>query len=395
MLFKPRHNMIKIEDGVQAFYLNTFLRNIYMGMTVIFTPLFLYKITGQSLVMVAWYYFVERLAIILLLLPLSKVIERVGFRRSIAASIFFLIFYTLALIQAGHDYRYMWLSAILLAIQTPLYWISRDSVIAQDAKSGEMGRDMANLSVWESVATILGPAIGGLVVASWGYQMMFGVALGFLGLSVVPLWGMHGHTHKNGVSLAGLWYWIRDSRYRHIGISNLAMAVGDYSKSVIWPLIIFLRGINEKTLGGIFALAAVASMVVEYSGGRVFDRLRKKGGWQDEAVYALSCVTTAMVWVVRIVVRTAALIATTDGIGGLVGSVMSGFFGNYLHLGGKRMMSIAYWVYQEVVYSVGALVIFGVMIVGVTLKNWELLVLVFAVVGSLVAVWAAKESNMS
>ena len=66
----------------------------------------------------------------------------------------------------------------------------------------------------------------------------------------------------------------------------------------------------------------------------------------------------------------------------------------YLHLGGKRMGSIAFWVYMEIVYSIGVIFIFGVMAIGIYWGNWKEMVLITIALWSLATIVIARESNL-
>lgn len=372
-----------------------------MGMTVIFTPIYLYS-TGlsvygsmkQALFLVVGYYLLQRILIAVGVFPLSKIIERLGFRRSVALSLFFLILHTLSLILISKNIVWIWAAAVFIAIQTPLYWISRDSVISQDSLNPEMGRNMANLAVWEKIATIIGPFFGGLILSIYGFVAMYAVAVVFLVLSAIPLWWMHSHTHKNGVSVKGFFFFLRDKRFVHTAVSNFAMSIQDYSLSVIWPLILFFRGIHDKTLGGLFSLVAVASLLVEYGAGRFFDTLRKRRDWADESVYALSGVANSAIWMARMFARVIKQFLTIDLIGSFIITIFGSFFGDYMHIAGKRMGSIAFWVYEEVLYSLGTVFLFSLMALGVRYGIWMELIIVTAAWWSLVAIVAARESNL-
>ena len=65
-----------------------------------------------------------------------------------------------------------------------------------------------------------------------------------------------------------------------------------------------------------------------------------------------------------------------------------------MHLGGKRMGSIAYWVYMEIIYSLGAITVFGVMAVGIYFGIWKELVMGTIALWSLATIVMARESNL-
>jgi len=372
-----------------------------MSMTSIFVPLFIYSVGREiwgswqaGLWLVAGYYILQRVLVVLIVFPLSKLIERIGFRRSISLSVFFLIGYTASLLLVKQDITWLWVSAICGGVQIPMYWISRDSALSQDVAGKTMGRRMAYIAVLENIASLLGPFAGGVIVALSGYSALFVVALAILTLSVIPLWWMPGHAHKNGVSLAGFGYFLRSKRFLHQAVANVGVAVNDYGNTIIWPLILFFQGIRDEKLGIIYSTVAVVAVAIQYVTGPWFDKLRARKGYADEGIYGLATAGIALIWVARFFVRGMAQVLPLDVGRQLFGSIHANFFSDYLHLGGKRMDSIAYWVYIEIVYSVGAIGIFLVMAMGVYWGIWKAMVLVSIALWSLATLVIAKESNL-
>lgn len=388
-------------DGVHAFYTNGLLRSLFMSMTTIFVPLFMYmqgmKLWGSyqsALLLVAAYFIVERLIVTIIVFPLSRLIERIGFRKSITLSVIFLIGYTVTLMLAEKNIGWLWVSAVFGGIQIPMYWISRDSALSQDIERNSMGTKMGYIVVLENISGLLGPFAGGAIVAFFGYSALFTVALAILGLSIIPLWWMPPHTHKNGVSLMGFWYFLTNGRYLHQAVANFGSAMNDYGNGVIWPLILFLQGIKDEKLGAVYSVVAVVTIAIQYMTGKWFDKLRSKKDYSDEGVYGIAVFGVAISWIVRIFAKGITQVIPIDIGRQLFGSIYSNFFSDYLHLGGNRMGSIAFWVYMEVIYSLGTIFLFTVMAVGIYFGIWKEMVMITISLWSLVTVVAARESNL-
>jgi len=174
----------------------------------------------------------------------------------------------------------------------------------------------------------------------------------------------------------------------------VGVAVNDYGNVVIWPLILFFQGIRDEKLGIIYSAVAVFAVVVQYVTGPWFDKLRARKDYADEGIYGLAVAGIAIIWVARFFVKGMAQVLPMDVGRQLFGSIHANFFSDYLHLGGKRMDSIAYWVYIEIVYSLGAIGIFLVMAVGVYWGIWKALVLASIALWSLATLAIARESNI-
>ncbi|MEI8232394.1 MAG: MFS transporter [bacterium] len=388
-------------DGVHAFYINGLLRSLFVSLTTIFVPLFLYTMGinlwgtfAKAIFLVIGFYVSERLVVTCLVFPLSRLIEKIGFRKSISLSTILLMGYTGALMMASQNIYWLWVAVICGGIQIPMYWISRDSAMSQDIDKKSMGTKMGYAVVLENIAGLLGPFAGGAIVAIFGYSSLFVVALAILVLSAIPLWWMPPHSHHNGVSLRGFWSFLTNGRYLHQVVANFGTAMNDYGNVVIWPLILFFQGIKNEKLGAIYSIVAIVTIVVQYLTAKWFDKLRAKNDYADEGVYAVSSVGIAFAWLARMFVQGIGQVIPVDIGRQLFGAVHANFYCDYLHLGGKRMGSIAFWVYLEIVYSLGSIFIFGVMAIGIYFGVWKEMVLSTIALWSLVTVVIARESNM-
>ncbi|MBP9670045.1 MFS transporter [Candidatus Woesebacteria bacterium] len=388
-------------DGVHAFYINGLLRSLFMSLTTIFIPVYIYSLgikafglVSYAIMAVAIFFIVQRALIVFLVFPLSKIIERIGFRKSITWSVVFLMISTVSLLLAQNNILYLWVATGAMGLNIPLYWISRDSALSQDIEGSRMGTKMGYVTVLENIAGLLGPFAGGAMVALFGYSSLFVFSLAILGLSTIPLYWMPPHMHKNGVSLAGFWYFLKDNRYLHQAVANFGSAMNDYGNGIIWPLILFIQGFNSENLGTVYSLVAIVTIGVQYLSGKWFDRLRAREDYADEGVFGIASFGIAITWLVRLFGQGIRQIVPIDMSRQLFSSIHANFYADYLHLGGKRMGSIAFWVYAEVVYSLGAIFIFSLMVLGVYLDIWKELVIGTLALWSLVTIVIARESNM-
>lgn len=388
-------------DSVHAFYVNGLLRSLFMSLTTIFVPLFIYAQGLEQwgrmsigLLLVALYFIVLRIVILVIVFPISKIIETIGFRKSIAYSVIFLIGYTITLLLSSKNINWIWVSAICAAVNTPLYWISRDSALSQDIEGKKMGSKMSYIGVLENISGLLGPFAGGAIVLMFGYQVLFVVATVILIVSIVPLWWMPPHVHHNGVTLRGFWIFLTNGRYLHLAISNFGAAMNDYGASVIWPLILFMQGIADEKLGAIYSIVAVVTILIQSITGKWFDKLHLKKDYSDEGVWGIATVGVALSWIARMFVSGIGQVIPVDVVRQIFGAVYTNFFADYVHLGGKRMGSIAFWVYMEVVYSIGSIFIFSVMAIGIYFGVWKELALITISLWSLATIVMGRESNL-
>lgn len=377
---------------MRPFYINGMMRALVLSLVGIFTPIYIYKSVGWEWVF--GYYILMRITVLICAIPISHLIEKIGFRRSITVSLLFLIISYGVLLKVGQNEWWLVTAAIASGLNVPFYWIARNSAISQDESRARVGKQMGIMTSVEAVATMMGPLTAGLIIERFGFGMLYTVALLILIFSVLPLWGMRPHIHRNGVSVRGFVYWVTSRRYFHNGVGIGARAVDDYAINVLWPLAIFGLGIRSGILGGIFSFVALISLAVRLTISRVFDKLRRRNDYSDEWVYGISASVSSILWILRLFAKSVGGIVGIDAIGAVFGTSYASMYVDYEQLGGKRMGSMAYWVYGEMMYSIMAIGLFGITGIGAYFGIWKETFMILASFWVLVSIVMARESNM-
>lgn len=388
-------------DGIHAFYLNGMVKSLVSSFIGIFTPVYLYRLGmvqwndyRLAISFVAGYYLLVRLVLFISAIPISRIIESLGFRRSIVVSLLAEVLMVIFILLST---RAIWIAAaaaVAFGLHIGFYWIARNSAISQDGARKHVGKQLGNLMTLENAAVLVGPLAAGLIIEKWGFFWIYAGAAFLLILSVFPLWYMPHHTHKNGVSLYGFRMWLANRRYSHLAVGMAGRSVDDHAIAILWPLAIFTMGIHASVLGAIYSSVAVVSLATRFTLGRLFDSWHSKKDFTDEVIYAFASVITSVVWLVRMFVSSAAGILLLDIGGGVFGTAYGGIYNNYAQLGGMRMGSIAYWVYAEMVYSASAVGLMAAVIAGVWFGVWREAAFVLASVWVLVSLVMARESNL-
>jgi hypothetical protein len=388
-------------DGMHAFYLNGMFRSLVFALVGIFTPVFLYKMglswfsdARLAIIVVAGYYILMRLTTLLLVVSISRIIEKIGFRKSIAISLLFLILNLGSLLFLDANLWLAVVAGVAAGLNISFYWVARNSAVSQDSNRKHIGTQMGYMTTIEQVSTLLGPLVAGLIIEKWGFQYLYALALLVLLVSVVPLFHMPPHAHRNGATLGGFFRWLSDTRYAHIGVGIGARAVDDYAINALWPLVIFVIGIKTGMLGMVFSGVATVSLFVRMLAGKVFDKLRSRRDFSDELIYSLSAIVNSVMWILRLFVGSLSGILMIDLSGALFGTVYSSFYVNYEQLGGERMGSIAYWVYGEMMYSIMTIGLFVAVGISAWYGVWREVFSIMAAFWVVVSIVIARESNI-
>lgn len=387
-------------QGNNAFYISALLRGVVYSLTGIFTPIFVYKqvmsLYGlrNGLLAVAAYYALLRLTTLVSSIGIAKLIERIGFRHSIMLSLGLFVINQLLLAFAPWNSVMIILSAVVAGWIVPTYWIARHSVIAQDTDGKQIGKAVGALATLEAIASFLAPITGGVIILWWGYPALYVITAVILLLSIIPLTSMPHHTHNNGASLAGFGHFLTNRRFFH-QVTGLVGLVGfDYGMYIIWPLLMYTLAVNTETVGWIFSLSAGIGILAKYLIGNIFDRLHNKGGYADEWVFVLALGGVVVGLIARIFVHDFNSIVILEIISSLIAIVYVQFASSYFALGGKRMGTIAYYVYGEMIYSITVIILMALFALGIYATMWREVVYMIAAGWLLTSVVLARESNM-
>jgi hypothetical protein len=285
-------------------------------------------------------------------------------------------------------------SAVVAGWIVPTYWIARHSVISQDTDGKQIGKAVGALATLEGIASFLAPISGGVIILWWGYPVLYAITAVILLLSMIPLASMPHHTHNNGANLQGFGHYLTNRRFFHQVVGLVGLVGFDYGMYIIWPLLMYTLAVKIETVGWIFSLSAGIGIVAKYLIGNIFDKLHNKGGYVDEWVFMLALGGVVVGLIARIFVHDFNSIVVLEIVTSLIAIVYLQFACSYFVLGGKRMGTIAFYVYSEMIYSIGVIVLMALFAIGIYAQMWREMVYMVGAGWILSSVVLARESNM-
>lgn len=175
-----------LRHEIRELYMTIAIKNFAFSMITIFEPIYLYNLYHSIPLVFLYYGMIYTLYVIAL--PLGgKAAARYGFEHCIFYSIPFAILYFLSLSQLPNNNWLMPVAILLCVTYKTLFWPSYHTDFAHYSKIGYKGREMSALSMVSTIATMLGPLVGGIVIAKFGFEVLF-VFVSLISLiSVLPL----------------------------------------------------------------------------------------------------------------------------------------------------------------------------------------------------------------
>jgi len=356
------HQAVRI-SGVRALYLNNLLRGLAGSMVAIFFPayVFLWGFESGGLTLgfrvLILSLVIERGLVFLLAGPLGRLVKRIGFKASILLSSLLLsVWFILPAIFPRSLVLIIALS-VVAAILIPIYWLARLSILSLDGDKDRYGGEVSFLALLDQASSILGPFVGGVLVATSGFGLLFGVATFVCLLSAIPIFFVGDYQIKDGISLGHFEKWTRNKKERHLHWSFIGQGLANTVDANFWPLYGYLIVGSFAVLGALTSISFALAAVAIYLAGRLFDKKRALGGVEDEKEYTLATIFLGLLTLLRPLISSVLGLLSFDAVFRMSLPFWGVDYDAYLFSAGKRARSVLeFFTYREVLYSLSRVV---------------------------------------
>ncbi len=210
--------------------------------------------------------------------PAGVLVERIGERRAlVAAGALDAAACALALVAPS-----LWVLGVAVCLMGPtgaIFLLARQSYLTAAAPVAVRARAMSTLGGVTRIGLFVGPLIGAPVVARWGPQAAFAVAVvaGLLaaGLALAtPDLGAHHERLSAQHARVPVTQVVHQNRrvLLTVGLGVLAIGLARSSRVVVVPLWAEHIGLDAAQTSLVFAAAALVEVVLFYPAGTVMDR---------------------------------------------------------------------------------------------------------------------------
>ncbi len=228
------------------------LKNFALSLIGVFIPVYIVS-EGFGLPAAALFLIISGFTGIVMAYPVSRIVARIGFKHSLAASYLFLIPGIISIRTFELSIPLIIASSILFYLGRLFHNLSLNSEFAVDSEDENRSSDSGKMLSLPNISRIIAPLAGGLIFAGLGFAELMAVAVFILLLSIIPL--MRSEDHRDPMEY------------------NLRKLLGkEYLKTV--PLFI-ARGIQANTAVAIFGLFVymIIGGSVDVGGARALDSL--------------------------------------------------------------------------------------------------------------------------
>jgi len=265
---------VHLRPELKELYLFSLLYAFAYAMIVIFEPIFFYKV-GFSLSFIALYYALHY-SLYAVLMPLGgKFAARFGLERSLSMSLplFIVYFLTLANIPRWPDL--VWLAIVLLTVQKIFYWPAFHAHMAKFGDARNRGTEISWMIVMRFGVGIMGPLLGGVIAARFGFPVLFVVAAGLVLSASIPLLRTKERYRPVSFPYFAPWRIVFSRRHRHMSLAMLGMGE-DLIDMVYWPIFLFIVLGSTVKIGLLSALTLAVMALTSFFVGEMSDRMPRR-----------------------------------------------------------------------------------------------------------------------
>src|SRR3990172_5679783 len=252
------------------------LRELANKLALFFLPVFLFQLGISTRFLAAWgltsfqsgvvllalYFAVAKLMVVLLAIPAGDFIRRYVFAASLMLSH---LLYAVTLIGfrlALENLNWLWLAIATDGVNSTLMWGSFNTLFSKDARKARMGRELGLIQALLNVIWMIAPAVSGIVIFMFGYESLFSAGLVIVGINILLAAFVTTARERDDVSLKEFSWWIRERRFLKL-ISFIGGKTIHDLAIFVWPLYVFLLLGNTERVGILYGLSFLLSVIIE------------------------------------------------------------------------------------------------------------------------------------
>jgi MFS family permease len=349
------------------------LSGVGMGFVGIFVPIYLLQL-GFPLSTVILYLMIHHISLLAGAFLSIFISNKIGLVRCWYIRVFLitLLFTGLHFLSVNHSIVFM--LGIISGIESAFFWIPYNIFTVRKTDRATMGSSLAFMSNIGSAVGLVIPLVAALIIVSYGYSVLFAVALFFILISLVPVLVLRKErTHfqfsfKSMIDIA--------RKNRHFILPEIFDNLGQ-DAGVIWALFIFTAGLTVLDLGYLGVMGGIVGIVVTYITGFLIDK------WHKQKVIRFGAIFTTLTWIgsylIAIYLPTPVMLYVVTVLRGFAIGIFAMSYGAVM-FNRARSDDAQFIVLREIPTILGRVVVFTASLIFISMGHFEL---TFIVVGIL------------
>lgn len=279
------------------FFISVAIRYLALGMVGIYEPIFIYLFFQKNLSLTLLFWAGVYGLFGLFVVFGGKLMAKIGLKHTMLISHIFFFGYYLCLFFLKEGYFLIILALILRAVGMTLFWPAFHTDFVRLSEKDKRAVEVGKLSGISFCANIISPAIGGLILANFGYLVLFIVVLITLFASTFPLFLSKERHEVYTDSYQRAWKRIKENKSTSLALASLG--IENTAVMLFWPIFMFLLGINFEKIGLITTVGLAVSALWAVYMGRITQKKDKK------RLLQFGSILLSLVWVIKYFVKDA------------------------------------------------------------------------------------------
>jgi len=346
---------------------SVFFRQVAAKLATFYLPLFLFQLVEefpldhwlfvnktkiqQGMILIAAFYLIERLAMIVSAMPFAKLTRKIGHDRMLIIGLSIFMLDLVGLLFLKKNTQLFVLVAILNGLKVTSYWHSYRTLLERNSYKKDVGKNTSIKRILDNIVGVVTPVLGGMVIAKCGYDYLFYAALIAILISIIGTFNLTIKEELDEVGWGEYLSWVKEKSFLKLMFSQSGM-IFNSMVLMLWPLYVFLLIGDVEKVGILYSLSVFLAIVINYFVGSNLDKKRKK----NKIPYLISGGVLSILTFLKVGVVQLWNVVAIDSLDRLVGNFHWLVFDAAIMKRGKGSQEFSYFVYRQINHSWAALI---------------------------------------
>lgn len=262
----PGLKRLNLREEVNEVFLHTFVKGLGLSLISIFIPLYLIQSAGFTILQVGMFYFFYYITDLLVTIPCYHVSSKIGYKKVALLSAPFLVAYYF-LLKSFSTPLPLYMATVIGATGKSLYWAGMNPETAMSTHEDKRDSEVGIFYSMPTLASIISPLMGGVIVAAFSYNMLFILTGVLLGSSFIPLFFSKEHSKGLETDLTDFFSW----NYIEDFLTYFFNGAESIGKRLLWPLFLVLIIEGAVDIGVAGSLKSLGAAFTSIAIGRITD----------------------------------------------------------------------------------------------------------------------------
>lgn len=349
------------------------LAGIGMGLVGIFIPIYLLE-SGFSISQAIIWLLVHHTTIIFGAFLSAYASNKIGLVQCWYVRIFLAIVLFCGLITLPSHPSLLYLIAIVSGLESAFFWIPYNIFTVRKTEDKNIGSSLAFMQNVSTIAGIFVPLIAAYLIVSFGFNILFVVALVFLILSIIPVFPLRHEKADFTFSLERIKDTVKENK--HFIIPEVLDNLGQDAQ-VIWSMFIFITALTIIDIGVLGVLASIVGMFINHTTGKLIDT------WDRRSIIRFGAIATTLMWlasyIVAVVSPTPVLLYVVTVLRGFVLGIFASSYGAIMLNQARGKTGIHFLVMREIPTVLGRIGVFLISLFLISIGRFEMTFLIVAI----------------